>query len=100
MYIVQLLYRVFVLSVPPDFQYQNQTTCQANEDLFYIEILLAKELWLAATCFFHFGSENWEEQVKNNPVYYISSCRVFRDREVEVQFFLCPLQTKLTSPGK
>ena len=52
MYIVQLLYRVFVLSVPPDFQYQNQTTCKANEELFYIEILLAKELWLAATCFF------------------------------------------------
>ena len=54
------------LSVPPDFQCQNETTCQANEELFYIEILLAKELWLAATCFFfHFGSENWEEQVKN-----------------------------------
>ena len=55
--------------------------------------------WLQLV-FFHFGSENWEEQVKNNPVYYISSCRVFRDREVEVQFFLCPLQTKLTSPDK
>ena len=81
----------------------------ANEEIFNIEILLAKELWLAATCFFHFGSENWEEQVKKTTLYYIyivyiyidiSSCRVFRDREVEVQFFLSPLQTKLTSPEK
>ena len=29
-------YRVFFI-VPPDFQYHNEKTCSANEELFYIE---------------------------------------------------------------
>ena len=27
----------FFLTGPPDFQYQNEKTCSANEELFYIE---------------------------------------------------------------
>ena len=27
----------FFLNGPPDFQYQNEKACSANEDLFYIE---------------------------------------------------------------
>ena len=30
-------YRVVFLTGPPDFQYQNEKTCSANEELFYIE---------------------------------------------------------------
>ena len=30
-------YRVIFLTGPPDFQYQNEKTCSANEELFYIE---------------------------------------------------------------
>ena len=53
------------LTVPPNFQYQNEVkTCQANEKLFYIEIFLAKELWLA-TNRFYFVTEYLEEQFKN-----------------------------------
>ena len=32
-----VLYRVVFLTGPPDFQYQNEKTCSANEELFYIE---------------------------------------------------------------
>ena len=35
-------YRVLFLTVPPDFQYQNEKTCSANEELFYIENFLKK----------------------------------------------------------
>ena len=31
------IYRVVFLTGPPDFQYQNEKTCSANEELFYIE---------------------------------------------------------------
>ena len=30
-------YRVVFLTGPPNFQYQNEKTCSANEELFYIE---------------------------------------------------------------
>ena len=30
-------HRVVFLTGPPDFQYQNEKTCSANEELFYIE---------------------------------------------------------------
>ena len=36
-YFWQPLYRVVFLTGPPDFQYQNEKTCSANEELFYIE---------------------------------------------------------------
>ena len=32
-----VIYRVVFLTGPPDFQYQNEKTCSANEELFYIE---------------------------------------------------------------
>ena len=31
------MYRGVFLTGPPDFQYQNEKTCSANEELFYIE---------------------------------------------------------------
>ena len=34
---VMTRYRVVFLTGPPDFQYQNEKTCSANEELFYIE---------------------------------------------------------------
>ena len=33
-------YRVVFLTGPPDFQYQNEKTCSANEEIFYIENFL------------------------------------------------------------
>ena len=35
--IKKYFYRVVFLTGPPDFQYQNEKTCLANEELFYIE---------------------------------------------------------------
>ena len=32
-----VMYRVVFLTGPPDFQYQNEKTCSANEELLYIE---------------------------------------------------------------
>ena len=37
LYVLYILYRVVFLTGPPDFQYQNEKTCSANEELFYIE---------------------------------------------------------------
>ena len=38
MYIyTMMIYRVVFLTGQPDFQYQNEKTCPANEELFYIE---------------------------------------------------------------
>ena len=34
---LQSRYRVVFLTGLPDFQYQNEKTCSANEELFYIE---------------------------------------------------------------
>ena len=36
------MYRVLFFTVPPHFQYQNEKTCSANEELFYIENFLKK----------------------------------------------------------
>ena len=36
------IYRVLFLTVPPNFQYQNEKTCSANEELFFIENFLKK----------------------------------------------------------
>ena len=46
-----ITYRVVFLTGPPDFQYQNEKTCSANEELFYIENFVKNQSWLAATCF-------------------------------------------------
>ena len=35
--VVLAMYRVVFLTGPPDFQYQNEKTCSANEELSYIE---------------------------------------------------------------
>ena len=32
-----VMYGVVFLTGPPDFQYQNEKNCSANEELFYIE---------------------------------------------------------------
>ena len=42
------------LTVPPDFQYQNEKQVTANQDYFFKK-------------FFHFGTENGEEQLKKTP---------------------------------
>ena len=43
--------RVF-LSGPPDFQYQNEKTCSANEELFYIENFVKKLVLVCCNLFF------------------------------------------------
>ena len=34
---LEIMYRVLLLTVPPHSQYQNEKSCSANEQLFYIE---------------------------------------------------------------
>ena len=41
------------LTSPPDFQYQNEKTCSANEELFYIDIPLSASKFAS-----YFGNYN------------------------------------------
>ena len=42
-------------------------TCSANQELSYIENVLKTQLLLTTTLF-HFGTENWEEKLEEQPV--------------------------------
>ena len=60
------LYRVVFLTGPPNFQYQNEKTCSANEALFYIEnFVKTSPGWLQLV--FHFGTEDRADQLKETP---------------------------------
>ena len=67
-------YRLFFI-VPSDFQYHNEKTSSAIENLFYIENLLKKVAVVGCNlcfiCFFHFGTENRGEELKKHPVCWI-----------------------------
>ena len=60
-----LLCRVFFI-VPPHFQCQNETSCLAKEELFFKFLEKSSSGW-RQLFFFHFGTENVEEQLKTIP---------------------------------
>ena len=49
---------------------QKEKRCSTNEDLLNIVNFMKQNLWHLIGCpsFFHFGTENWEEQLKKHPV--------------------------------
>ena len=56
----------FFLTVPPDFQYQNKNMLQPTRTAFSRNFQCKKApRWLSK--FFHFGTENGEEQLKKAP---------------------------------
>ena len=60
------LYRVVFLTGPPDFQYQNEKQVAANQDNIFKKFLCKKAHRWLSKFFFHFGTENGEEQLKKS----------------------------------
>ena len=54
---------VVFLTVPPDFQYQNEKQVAANQDYFFSRNFQCKKAARWPNKFFHFGTENGEEQL-------------------------------------
>ena len=67
-----LIHRVLFLTVPPDFQYQNEkkTSC-SQPGLLFQEIFNVKGLLVGWASFFHFGTENRADQLKKTTLYLI-----------------------------
>ena len=62
--LVQATYRVLFLTVPPDFQYQNEKTNYSQPGLLFQEIFNASSS-MAEQVFFYFATENGEEHLKH-----------------------------------
>ena len=61
------MYRVFFLTVPPNFQYQNEKQVAANQTTFSRNFQCKKApRWMSK--FFHFGTENGEVHPVYSPV--------------------------------
>ena len=46
------MYRVFFLTVPPNFQYQNEKTMGSQSEILFHEILDVKKILFGSTTFF------------------------------------------------
>ena len=62
------VYRVVVLTVPPNFQYQNEKQWAANQRFCSMKIWMYKRSSLVEQHFL-FSTEIWAEQLKKHPVY-------------------------------
>ena len=65
---VQCTYKV-VLTVPPNFENQNEKTSCSQQELCFQEIVNVRKLLHGCASFFlQFGTENQKEQLKKHPV--------------------------------
>ena len=56
------------LTVPSDFQYLYEKQVTTQQNYFFKKFLIENSSSLAEQVFFHFGSENRADQLKNHPV--------------------------------